>query len=156
MKHLVKHWDRDEFITPFDRVFDKIMSDAFPTFSRDFGVDVFQTSAYPKCDIKDFSDRLELVFEIPGSTKENVTIDIDGEVLSIVGSKVNETEDTVKEDFKYIRRELKRSQFRRSFQISKHIFDLEKVNARFDNGMLEVRIPKREPVNTSKRTVTIE
>jgi HSP20 family molecular chaperone IbpA len=92
MKHLVKHWDRDEFITPFDRVFDKIMSDAFPTFSRDFGVDVFQTSAYPKCDIKDFSDRLELVFEIPGSTKENVTIDIDGEVLSIVGSKVNETE----------------------------------------------------------------
>ena len=155
MSHLVKYWDRDEFITPFDRVFDKLMSDAFPTFGRDFGVDVFQTSAFPKCDIKDFSDRIELVFEIPGSSRDNVSIDIDGDILSIVGNKSTESEKEVKEDFKYIRRELKRSNFKRSFSISKEIFDLDDVTAKFNNGILQVAIPRRTPVKPTKRTVDI-
>lgn len=156
MKHLAKHWDRDEFVTSFDRVFDKIISDTFPTFSRDFGVDVFQTSSYPKCDIKDFSDRLEMVFEIPGSTKDNVTIDIDDDVLSIVGSKISDVETTEKEDFKYIRRELKRSQFKRSFHISKSIFNLDAVTATFNSGMLEVVIPRRKAETPTKRVIKIE
>jgi HSP20 family protein len=153
---LAKHWDRDEFITPFDRVFDKLLSDNFPTFTRDFGVDIFQTSAYPKCDIKDFSDRLEMVFEIPGSTKDNVSIDIDDEVLSIIGNRTSETDTDVKEEFTYIRRELKKSQFKRTFQISKSVFNLDGVSARFDNGMLEITIPKREPTKPTKRVVRIE
>ena len=45
------HFDRDEFITPFDKLVDKLFNQSFPQLSKEVGVDVFQNSAYPKCDI---------------------------------------------------------------------------------------------------------
>jgi len=79
---------RDEFFSPLDTLFDKVFSDAFPELSKEVGVDVFQKSAYPKCDIINFDDRIEIVAEIPGLTKEQITIDIDGDVISLKGEKI--------------------------------------------------------------------
>jgi len=42
---------RDEFLAPFDTLFDRMLSNTFPELAKEVGVDVFQKGAYPKCDI---------------------------------------------------------------------------------------------------------
>lgn len=159
---VARGFDRDEFLTPFDRIFDSFMKDLHPTFSKEFGVDFFEKASYPKCDVIDYNDRLEMVFEIPGLSKDDVSIDIDGDVLTISGQKATDSSDTNKDDkddtegMVYIRRELKRSSFKRSFQTSSDKFDLEAVKAKFDNGILKLTLPKREHEVSTKRTVEIE
>lgn len=152
---VARSFDRDEFITPFDRIFDSFMKDLHPTFSKEFGIDFFEKASYPKCDAIDYTDRLEMVFEIPGMSKDDVSIDIDGDTLTIFGqrseSKNNETEEGT-----YVRRELKRSSFKRSFRTSSDKFNLEEVKAKFDNGVLTLILPKHEQDVSTKRKVEIE
>jgi HSP20 family protein len=147
------HFDRDEFITPFDKLIDKFFNQSFPHLSKELGMDVFQTSAYPKCDIVDFSDRIEIVAEVPGLTKDQITIDIDSDVISIKGDKVVTTE---REGGTYLRRELKKSSFKRTFSADPSIFNLDDISARFSDGILELTIPKLNQTKTSKRIVEIE
>jgi len=144
---------RDEFFSPLDTLFDKVFSDAFPELSKEVGVDVFQKSAYPKCDIIDFDDRIEIVAEIPGLTKEQITIDIDGDVISLKGEKGAKVEE--KEGGVYVRRELKRSSFFRSFTADSKVFNLDGIKAIFNDGILELTIPRKEKQTPSKRTISI-
>ena len=144
---------RDEFFTPLDTLFDKMFTDAFPELSKEVGVDVFQKSAYPKCDIINFDDRIEIVAEIPGLNKEQITIDIDGDVISLKGEKGAKIEE--KEGGTYVRRELKRSSFYRSFTADSKVFDLDGVKAVFSDGILELTIPRKEKQLPSKRTISI-
>jgi HSP20 family protein len=146
------HFDRDEFITPFDKLIDKFFNQSFPQLSKEVGVDVFQNSAYPKCDIVDFEDRIEIVAEVPGLNKEQINIDVDGDVISIKGEKTSNVE---KEGGTYLRRELKKSSFKRTFTADPKIFDLEKVYAKFEDGVLELTVPKLVTVKTTKKTIEI-
>jgi HSP20 family protein len=146
------HFDRDEFITPFDKLIDKFFNQSFPQLSKEVGVDVFQHSAYPKCDIVDFPDRIEIVAEVPGLGKDQITIDVDTDVISIKGGKTTNVE---KEGGTYLRRELKKSSFKRTFTADPSIFDLERVSAKFVDGVLELTVPKLETVKTTKKTIEI-
>ena len=44
------HLNRDEFLTPFDRVFDELMNKQFPTFKEEVGVS-FNQGSYPKVNV---------------------------------------------------------------------------------------------------------
>lgn len=147
------HFDRDEFITPFDKLMDRFFTNSFPSLSKELGIDAFQSSAYPKCDIVDFTDRIEIVAEVPGLTKDQITIDIDSDVISIHGEKAVTRE---KEGGTYLRRELKKSSFKRTFRADSNVFDLDNVSAKFTDGILELSVPKRNVSLPTKRTITIE
>lgn len=147
------HFDRDEFITPFDKILDKFFNQSFPHLSKEVGLDVFQTSAYPKCDIIDFEDRIEIVAEIPGLSKEHIHIDVENDVISIKGGKIGSIE---KQGGTYLRKELKKSSFKRTFAADPKIFDLDKVHAKFLDGVLELTVPKIKTVKTTKKTIDIE
>jgi HSP20 family protein len=146
------HFDRDEFITPFDKLIDKFFNQSFPQLSKEVGVDVFQSSAYPKCDIIDFEDRIEIIAEVPGLSKDQIQIDVDTDTISIKGEKNSNTE---KEGSTYLRRELKKSSFKRTFTADPNIFDLEKISAKFLDGILELNIPKFKISKTTKKTIEI-
>lgn len=146
------HFDRDEFITPFDKLIDKFFNQSFPQLSKEVGVDVFQHSAYPKCDIVDFEDRIEIVAEVPGLSKEQIKIDVDSNIISIKGEKTSNVE---KEGGTYLRRELKKSSFKRTFTADPKVFDLDNVSAKFEDGILELVVPKLKPVKTTKKTIEI-
>jgi HSP20 family protein len=145
-------FDRDEFIAPFDKLIDKMFVTTFPELSKEVGVDVFQSASYPKCDIIDYDDKMELVFEIPGLSKEQVSIDIDGDTLSISGNKHKQVE---REGGKFLRRELKKSSFKRTFNVDSTVFDLDTIRATFTDGVLELVLPKRERVQPTKKSVEI-
>jgi HSP20 family protein len=137
---------RNEFLTPFDSMFDEMMGKAFPDFSQEFGVNFFGNNSYPKVDIIDSEKNLIFEAEIPGLSKEEVSVDFEEGVLTIKGSK---REDARPEDHKYVRKELKRSSFTRSFKLEDS-FDFNKIKAKFENGLLLITVPKKKPEKSKK------
>ena len=66
------HLNRDEFLTPFDRLFDNIVHTQFPSFEKDFGIS-FEKGAFPKVDVVDYDDCIVIVAEIPALSKKNIS-----------------------------------------------------------------------------------
>ena len=62
----------------------------------------------------------------------------------------------MKEGGTVLHRELKKSTFQRSFMADSKIFNLDKISAKFSDGMLELVIPKREKVVPTKRIIEIQ
>jgi HSP20 family protein len=87
---------------------------------------------------------------VPGFTKEEIKINIQKNVLIIKAERNENTEDKVK----YIRKEFGKKPFARKFIIPKNV-DTDHVSAAFNNGILEVHIPKKEEV-LEKAPVEIE
>ena len=143
------HLNRDEFLTPFDKVFDHLMEQTFPTFKEDVGVS-FNKGAYPKVNVYEYDDKISIVAEIPGLDKKNVTVDVEEDVLIISGDKHGFDSD----GGKCITRELKQSAFTRSFNLGEYL-DGTKVSAKFKDGMLSISIPKKEPEQPKKHSVKI-
>ena len=139
---------RDEFLQPFDQVFDQMMTNQFPTFFEEAGID-FAKGSYPKCNIIDDVNDVTVVAEIPGLTKDDVSIKVEDSVLTISGTRTTSTNGTAK----FIRRELKHSSFKRSFTLS-DILDALSINASFENGILNITIPKKE--ESKPQTIDIE
>ena len=144
-----KHLNRDEFLTPFDAIFDQLVNKTFPTFKEEPGVS-FNKGAYPKVNVYEYDDKIGIVAEIPGLDKKNVTVDVEDQVLTISGDKHGFDTD----GGKCITRELKHSSFKRSFNLGEHL-DGEDVSAKFKDGMLSISVPKIEPEKPKKTFVKI-
>ena len=140
------HFNRNEFLTPFDRMFDNILSNQFPEFEKDFGIS-FEKGSFPKVD---YDDSIVIIAEIPSLNKDALNIDIEDGILSISGDKHQLDDDNVR----YIRKELKHSSFRRSFQLGE-LLDTDKISANFEDGVLRIEIPKKEPTIPKKQKVDI-
>ena len=143
------HLNRDEFLTPFDKIFDHLMAKQFPTFQDEVGVS-FNQGAYPKVNVYEYDDKVGIVAEIPGLDKKNVTVDVEENVLTISGDKHGFDTDGGKR----ITRELKQSSFKRSFTLGEHLSG-EEISAKFKDGMLSISIPKVTPEKPKKKFVKI-
>ena len=143
------HLNRDEFLTPFDKIFDHLMAKQFPTFQDEVGVS-FNKGAYPKVNVYEYDDKIGIVAEIPGLDKKNVTIDVEEQVLTISGDKHGFDTD----GGKCITRELKQSSFKRSFTLGEHLSG-DDISAKFKDGMLSISIPKVTPEKPKKKFVKI-
>ena len=143
------HLNRDEFLTPFDKIFDHLMNEQFPTFKEEVGVS-FNKGAYPKVNIYEYDDKIGIVAEIPGLDKSNVSVDVEEDVLIISGDKHGFDTD----GGKCITRELKQSAFTRSFNLGEYL-DGKNISAKFKDGMLSISIPKKEPEQPKKHSVKI-
>lgn len=148
-KHMTKaKWlpSRDEFVAPVDALIDRFFNESMPAFGTEFGVEFFGNNSYPKVDVKDHLDRITIEAEIPGLTKKDVSVDLEERVLTISGNK---REDVQEEGVRYIRKELKRSSFKRSFKLGDTLKDTD-IQADFNNGLLTVTVPKREEEKPKK------
>ena len=143
------HLNRDEFLTPFDAIFDQLMNKQFPNFQDEVGVS-FNKGAYPKVNVYEYDDNISIVAEIPGLDKKNVSVDVEDEILTISGDK-HGFDDS---GGKCITRELKQSSFKRSFNLGEHL-DGDGVSASFKDGLLSIAIPKKEPEKPKKKFVKI-
>ncbi len=143
------HLNRDEFLTPFDKIFDQLMLKQFPNFQEEVGVS-FNQGAYPKVNVYEYDDKIGIVAEIPGLDKKNVTVDVEEQVLTISGDK-HGFDDS---GGKCITRELKQSSFKRSFNLGEHL-DGDSVSAKFKDGMLSISVPKIEPEQPKKHSIKI-
>lgn len=150
----LRHLDRDEFLAPFDRVFDEVFANHFPELTKELGVGFFEKQSYPRVDVVDYSDRVEILAEIPGLSKDEVSVEVQENVLTISGQKVKKVDDKELTG-KYIRRELKHSSFKRSFTLGDQI-DKSDLQAKFENGLLKVTLTKVKPTIPVTKKVKID
>jgi HSP20 family protein len=143
---------RDEFLTPFDSLFDKVVNQAFPSFSQEFGVNFFGNSSYPRVNVADLKNNVLIEAEIAGLDRDRVSVEYEDGMLTISGDKQTELEDP---DIKYVYKELKRSSFKRSFRVDESTLDVDNISAKFDNGILNITIPKKEVLESKTKRVKI-
>ena len=144
--------DRDEFLTPFDKIFDTMMDTHYPEVTNQIGVKPYQGSAYPKVNVYEYEDKIGIIAEIPGLDKTQLNVEVEDNVLTISGDKHGVWEE---EGAKVIRRELKASSFKRSFQLGE-LLDGDNINAKYKDGVLSISVPKTEPELPKKNVVKIK
>jgi HSP20 family protein len=143
--------DREQFLTPFDKMFDQIINSQFPEIEKQIGVKPFQGTAYPKVNVYEYDDKVGVIAEIPGLDKKDLMIEVEDGKLTISGDK-HGTFDV--KGAKVIRRELKQSSFKRQFELG-DLLDGSKIKANFKDGLLSIEIPKIEPRIPEKKLVKI-
>ena len=143
--------NRDEFLTPFDRMFDQIVSAQFPEVEKQVGVKPFSGTAYPKVNVYEYDEKVGIIAEIPGLDKKDLKVDVEEGILIISGDKHGLFDDG---GAKVLRRELKGSSFKRSFELGEQL-DGDKIKASFKDGLLSIDIPKVEPEKPKKLSVKI-
>ena len=94
----------------------------------------------PAMDLVETEDSLVLRADLPGMTQEDVEIEVKDRTLTISGERRSESEEK-KEGFHRVERAFGR--FSRALALPDGV-DAERIAASFDNGVLEVKIPKPE------------
>jgi HSP20 family protein len=102
----------------------------------------FETSVFkPRIDITESNNGFIVYSEMPGMDKSQVSISVNEDrVLNIKGTKAKD----LPEGRTMLRSERLFGEFSRSLQLPEEA-DIEKIAAKFINGVLELSIPKKEP-----------
>lgn len=132
---------RNKFPLDIETAFDRFFSHDFPSFTEVFGNKFFSEGAYPRVDIRDYSDRAMIIAEVPGLEKEDITLDYKDGMLSIQGKKREQKEES-DEKYESIVKEIKYSSFCRKISIPDNIYDIDKIKAKHEGVHLEITIPK--------------
>jgi|SRR6218665_64640 len=94
----------------------------------------------PQVDVIEKDNAYQILVSVPGLKKEDLNIELHENRITVSGERKFSAED--KEE-NYHRIETQYGSFSRSFQLPDHI-DEEKINAEYNNGILELTIPKDE------------
>ena len=98
----------------------------------------------PEFDIRETDDAFVLQGDIPGLTQKDLEVRVEDGVLSVSGERPQPAAEV-----RFSRRERPHGKFRRSFRLGDTVDD-ENVKASYAGGVLELTLPKREPVDTSR------
>jgi HSP20 family protein len=101
-------------------------------------------------DIREEDDAFFVEAEVPGLSAEDVNVDIEKNILTIRGERKVEKEEG---EGRYRRIERRYGSFSRSFSLPETV-DAEKISADLRNGVLALRLPKKEA--PSPRTITVK
>ena len=137
---------------PFERNDDNFF-DLFDNFERKFFGN--SSAALPdfRTDIRDAGDRFVLEAELPGFSKEDIKLDVKDGILTI-SAQHSENKDEKDDKGSYIRREHRFGSFTRSFDVTG--VDEEHITASYNNGVLELNLPKAVPVVPEAKRIAIE
>ncbi|EHQ89097.1 Hsp20/alpha crystallin family protein [Desulfosporosinus youngiae] len=112
---------------------------------------LYKNSAQMKVDVKENENEFILEAELPGIKKEDVNLQIDDDRLTI---SVQKNEQTEEEKDNYIRRERNYSSMTRSFVIPN--VETDNVNAKFENGLLFITLPKKQEKAIKGKQIEID
>ncbi|HKL89953.1 Hsp20/alpha crystallin family protein [Muricauda sp. NFXS6] len=130
----------------------------FPSLMNDFvspdwfgGTEKWNTSV-PAVNIKDNTEGFELELAVPGMKKDDFTVEVDNDVLTI--SSEIKTENEEKND-NYTRKEFSYASFKRAFTLPETV-DGSKIDAKYEDGILKLTLPKKqEALPKPKRLIEI-
>lgn len=127
-----------------DRFFDSFFGNALNGLSSLSG---------GRTDIIDKGKNYVLQSEMPGFDKGDISIDIQDDVLTIKAEHKSQNEEKNKEG-EFIRRERSYGSYVRSFNVAN--VDTDKITASYNNGILELVMPKKSPEEPRGTHVDIE
>ena len=131
----------------FDHFFD---NDLIDWSNRNFSE---TNTTLPAVNVKEKKDGFEIEMSAPGLKKEDFNVQLTNSVLTISCTKKEEDE-TKDEDGRYTRQEFSYQSFSRSFNLPETV-DHEKIDAKYEDGILTLSIPKKEEVIPSSKRIEI-
>ena len=134
----------------------------FDDFDEFFGLEpVFKKQAAVfkniSSDVKETEGGYEIDMELPGFSKEDVKAQIKDGYLTISAEHSENSDEKDKKHEKYIRRERYYGTCRRAFYVGEDVTQND-IKAKYDNGILQLFVPKIEPVKVEeeKKYINIE
>ncbi len=150
MKNLIPWRRRNRQITHFQRDFDDL-------FDRFFNEPLFPAPSvltgedwFPSVDVSENRKNIVVKAEIPGVDLKDIEVSLDGRILTIKGEKKQEKEES---DVHYHRLESSYGYYRRSIELPAEV-DPSKVDAKYKNGILKIKLKKAREAET--RTIKIK
>lgn len=107
----------------------------------------------PAVDVREYADRFQLLFDVPGVDPKQVEITLDNGVLSVSGNRTEEKAAQRAEQPQQQRLERRLGRFHRRFILPDTV-DSEKVNASGRDGVLEIVIPKQPKAQPRRISVS--
>lgn len=121
-------------------------------FDRDFFETSYRRGLWePAVDISESMEDFFVTADLPGLSKDDVKISYEDGVITIKGEKKQEKEE---KDKNYHRVERSYGMFERSFRLPSRI-DVNKIEARFKDGVLNLRLPKTEEARPKEIPIKI-
>lgn len=139
---IIRYNSNDYLPTTFSSLVDRFFNDAL---ARSGG-----SSFVPKVDIVENNDSYEIHFAAPGLNKEDFKIELNDNFLTVSGERKFSNE---KKEKNYHTIETQYGSFSRSFTLPENV-DATKINAKYNNGILELVIPKDEK-KALKQTIKV-
>ena len=106
-----------------------------------------------RTDILDAGDHYTLQAELPGMNKEDIHLDVKDGLLTIQASHEENREER-RENERYLCRERRYGSFSRSFNLDG--IDEDAISAKFENGVLELTLPKMVPPQPETHRIEIQ
>ncbi|MFA5312261.1 MAG: Hsp20/alpha crystallin family protein [Methanomassiliicoccales archaeon] len=106
----------------------------------------------PAIDLRDEGNRYVLSAELPGLTKEDVSVEIIDGVLEISAVKECSKEE---KDEGYVRRERGSMQYHRRYDLPEDV-DADAIEAKLSDGVLELALPKLKVAEPAKKKVNVQ
>ncbi|MFG0320040.1 MAG: Hsp20/alpha crystallin family protein [Planctomycetota bacterium JB042] len=119
-------WSSVPTLNEFDRLFDRFFHRAAPALSL---------GAWPRLNVHDDAETIVVRAELPGVDPSKVEVHVEDDVLVLSGERPSP------ESARAVRRERWTGSFRREVALATRV-DLDKVEARYVDGVLTVRLPK--------------
>lgn len=136
-------YNTNEFVpTTFSALVDRFFND---TLTRSGG-----STFIPKVDIVETPSAFEIQVAVPGLNKEDFNIELNDNYLTVSGERKFSDE---KKDKNYHAIETHYGSFSRSFALPENV-DASKINAKYNNGILELTLPKDEK-KALKQTIKV-
>ncbi|MCM8766873.1 MAG: Hsp20/alpha crystallin family protein [Candidatus Omnitrophica bacterium] len=127
----------------FDRLIDRFFSKDFEIWEgpRAFDVDIYEDA-----------NNIILKAEIPGMKKEDISVSLTEDTVTISGKK--EEEKKIERE-NYFKKEIRTGSFSRTFTLPCSV-DRDKVKASYKNGVLEIVLPKSEKEKSKEIKIEVE
>ena len=135
-------------MTPYKR---NDVSNYFDDFEKAFFGNMPELASF-RTDVLDKGDSYVLEAELPGFKKEDIDISLEGDVLTVSASHEEKNEE--KKNGQYLRRERRFGSYKRSFDVSG--IDVEHIGAAYNNGILELTLPKQAEAPASNKKIDIQ
>ena len=131
---------RSRSLFPFGPLWDEF-------FKSDLGLAPASTSQLrPALDVSESEDAITVSIELPGLDKDAVQVSIEDGVLTVTGEKKS-SEDRKEDSFHIVERRY--GSFSRSLTLPTTV-NPDQADARFENGVLTIRLPKHEQVKPKR------
>ncbi len=123
----------------------------FDAFMSPFEGTEIRKTLSPKLDVAETKDKYEIKAELPGMDEKDINLSMEDGVLTISGEKKTEAQS---DDKGYYLKECSYGTISRSIRLPENVAD-DKIAAKFNNGVLMIDVPKKEPTVAKSRKITI-
>jgi HSP20 family protein len=135
--------------TTLSNLFDDLLGrNVFSAWDRDVSL-----VSYPRVDIVEEKDAYKITADVPGLDKKDIAVEIKNGVLAIRGEKKEEKIEQEKDHYYHLERRF--GSFSREFALPEHV-DTEHVEAKYNNGVLELVLRKTEAAQPKTIEVKVD